>query len=225
MCTDGGGMMINNFKSIQENKFIFVNVSFSHNQAVDGGELFNVFACRESLNILNTTFDENSDFVGAGLLFYPKSDSDKCPPLVQLTNVIFRKNIRLSTNTMEIYLHKPFAYKGKLLLVFAAMVFVAKVEFTVNVTDIVVRDNFNLSGMVIRGCNVIFNEKNNAFINNSLPYIEGGLVTLTKNYVQINEGSHVSFINNTGSLYRGDIYAKEIHLGVFDLSFIKWTVQ
>ena len=111
MCTDGGGMMINTFKSIQENNF-FVNVSFSHNQAVNGGELFIVVACRESLNIINTTFDENSDFVGAGLLSYPKSDSDKCPPQVQLTNVIFRKNTRLSTKTMEIHLHKPFSYKG-----------------------------------------------------------------------------------------------------------------
>ena len=220
MCTGGGGMMINTFKSIQENKFIFVNVFFSHNQAVDGGGLFNVFACRESLNIINTTFDENSGFVGAGLLFYPKSDSDKCPPQVQLTNVIFRKNTRLSTNTMEIYLQKPFSYKGKLLLVFAAMVFVAKVEFTVNITDIVVRDNFNLSGMVIRGCNVIFNGKNNAFINNSSPYIGGGLVILTKNYFQVNEGSHVSFINNSAGLYGGAIYVKKIDLDVFDLSFI-----
>ena len=220
MCTGGGGMMINTFKSIQENKFIFVNVSFSHNQAVDGGGLFNVVACRENLNIINTTFDENSGFVGAGLLFYPKSDSDKCPPQVQLTNVIFRKNTRLSTNTMEIYLHKPFSYKGKLLLVFAAMVFVAKVEYTVNITDIVVRDNFNLSGMVIRGCNVIFNGKNNAFINNSSPYIGGGLVILAKNYFQVNEGSHVSFINNSAGLYGGAIYVKKINLDVFDVSFI-----
>ena len=219
MCTDGGGMMINNFKSIQENKIIFVNVSFSHNQALNGGGLLNVVACRESLNIINTTFNENSGFVGAGLLFYPKSDSDKCPPQAQLTNVIFRKNARLSTKTMEIYLHKPFSYKGKLLLVFAAMVFVAKVEFTVNITDIVVRDNFNLSGMVIHGCNVIFNGKKNAFINNSSPYIGGGLVILTKNYFQVNEGSHVSFINNSASLYGGAIYAKEMDLDVFDISF------
>ena len=132
MCTDGGWMMINNFKSIQENKFIFVNVSFSHNQALNGGGLFNVVACRENLNIINTTFDENSGFVGAGLLFYPKLDSEKCPPQVPLTNVMLKKNTRLSTNTMEIYLHKPFSYERKLLLVFAAMVFVAKVEFTGN---------------------------------------------------------------------------------------------
>ena len=74
--------------------------------------------------------------------------------------------------------------------------------------------------MVIRGCNVIFNKKNNLFINNSSPYIGGGLVILTKNYFQINEGSHVSFINNTASLYGGAIYAKEIDLDVFDISFI-----
>ena len=74
MCTDGGWMMINNFRSIQENKFIFVNVSFSHNQALNGGGLFNVVACRENLNIINTTFNENSGFVGAGVLFYPKLD-------------------------------------------------------------------------------------------------------------------------------------------------------
>ena len=67
------------------------------------------------------------------------------------------------------------------------------------VTDITIKNN-GMSGMSVYGCNIMFNGKNNMFINNTSPVAGGGLIITSSNSFIVNEGSHVLFANNTANI-------------------------
>lgn len=171
--------------------------------------------CQNKLVIENTTFEGNSGFLGAA--FSIRSDFVSIQCQVQITDVVVKRNTRISALTIAFWF-SGFSYNSSMFYTNSAIVFSAREQFTIQIIDILVRDNYNVSGLVVQGCNINFSGNKNAFINNSSPLIGGGMVLFTRNYFEVNEGSHVLFTNNTAGLYGGAIYAKEMGLNDIDYS-------
>uniref|UniRef100_A0A1X7V9R2 Right handed beta helix domain-containing protein n=1 Tax=Amphimedon queenslandica TaxID=400682 RepID=A0A1X7V9R2_AMPQE len=223
VCTEGGGLEIDDYANTTNNSVIIENSKFISNGALIGGAFQQATAVNTKLTIINSTFEGNVGFVGSAIVGNFQSDPS-IHSNTELIDVLVIGNTRYSVDVMKVFMGSSFSYNNHIRHfneINAAVILSSdRHPFTVNATNIVIRDNYNISGIALRGCNIRFKGKQNAFINNSSPEIGGGLVILTTNiYFEVNDGNYLTFINNTAQ-YGGALYIADIGLDDYDISYI-----
>ena len=209
----GGGLGLTITNSVG-NKIILKDNLFVNNAAIWGGGLIYRGSCGNMFSLINVTFAGNHGYIGAALHYSPYSTLCSHLSNLTLTNVEVSENLMIDS--------KPFWYHGSYYdsidnyVISSAISVYSKIFLSIlTVTDITIKNN-GMSGMSVYGCNIMFNGKNNMFINNTSPVAGGGLIITSSNSFIVNEGSHVLFANNTAFL-GGAIFAKE---NDFDDSYI-----
>ena len=223
VCTEGGGLEIEDFDNSTNNSVTIKDSKFISNGALIGGAFQQATAINSKLTIINSTFEGNVGFVGSAIVGNFLSDPS-IHSNTELIDVLVTGNTRYSAEIMKVIMGSSFSYNHHIRHfneINAAVILSSdRYPFTTNATNIVIRDNYNISGMALRGCNIRFKGRENAFINNSSPQIGGGLVILTtNNYFEVNNGDHLTFINNTAQ-YGGALYIADIGLDDYDISYI-----
>ena len=223
VCSNGGGLVVEDYNNATNNSITINGSTFSGNGALVGGAFMHATAVDYKLTIINSTFENNLGFVGSAIVATFVSNPS-ITSNTELTDVSIIRNTRYSTDVMKLIMGPSFSYSRHIRHfndINAAIIIASdRYSFTVNATNIIVRDNYNISGMALRGCNVRFKGRGNVFSNNSSPQIGGGLIILTtNNYFEVNTGSFLSFINNKAK-YGGALYIADIGLDEYDISYI-----
>ena len=226
VCSDGGGVLIQNYINCTNTSVSITNAKFKGNVALNGGAFNYAGSCETSVLINNSSFEGNIGFIGAAVVgyFISLSNAD-CN--FKLVDVTVQGNTRYSVEDMKIIMSQSFSYNVNFRHsnINGALVFASDDKpYSISVQNLVVKNNFNVSGMVLRGCNVKFAGNKNVFINNSSPRVGGGLVILTiNNYFEVNDGNHLYFINNTAGVYGGAIYVMDTSIEQYDVSYLDFS--
>lgn len=200
----GGGVGIMSINGSRNNLITISNCEFQNNRAMVGGAMVYWYECMNQLKIVNTKFEGNSGFLSPAFSFRSRLTTEQCKLILE--NVTISNNRRLSKEVIERKYSYYYSSRSSAITVYMSN------RVTVEMTNVIIKNHHEISGMSLHGCDVAFNGKHNAFINNTSPSIGGALIIPTANNIIVNEGSHILFANNSAGIYGGAIYIKETDL-------------
>ena len=199
----GGGLGISSWKNSVNNNIRLSKNYFGRNAALRGGAFVYNGVCGTDVTIIDSIFEGNYGYIGSAIAFLTTSLSPlKCNKVLHLRLV----NVSSIGNMASAKL----VHNGTTLKYISSSISVfTNILLDFQVQNITIRNNYNMSGMSIYGCNIIFMGSKNEIINNNSPVAGGGLIITSSNSFIVNQGSHVLFANNTAVADGGAIYVKE----------------